>query len=92
MKKCLKILVVGRVQDPTFKIHVQKKAGQLGLEGILQNGGDQNVIIFVRGGNGDLDVFVDDLYKDISKHRIQNIISEPFTQDKEFRGVFRIIE
>jgi len=92
MKKCLKILVVGKVQDPTFKVHVQKNAGQLGLEGILQNGEDQNVVIFVRGGNSDLDVFVDDLYKDAPKHKIQNIISEPFTQEKEFRGVFRIIE
>lgn len=92
MKKCLKIHVVGRVQDHVFKTLVQKQAQELGLEGTLQNAEDQNVIVYVRGGMSELDLFIDNLYKDIIKNKIHDILTEPFTQERDFRGVFRIIE
>src|SRR3989304_7772360 len=62
MRKCLKIRVLGNVQTAAYRMHVQKSAADLGIEGTLQNAPDGNVIVYACAPADVLDVFIDALY------------------------------
>lgn len=91
MRKCLKIRLFGIVQIPTYKSNVQKHAQTLNIEGSLQNAEDGSIVIYACGTTESLDKFIDLLYKGTSDSEIKDLIAEPFVNEKDFRGVFRII-
>jgi len=91
MKKCLKIHVIGSGQSSTYKTAAQKKAQTLGIEGTLQNSNDNDIIILARGEADNLDKFIDFLYHAVPKNNIEDVEAEPYTQEKDFRSVFRVI-
>lgn len=91
MKRSIKIRIHGNVQDNAYRTFTQKQAQKLGIEGTIQNSEDGGVIIYATGSADKLDTLIDYLYKGTSKSRVDNLAVEPLINEKDFRGVFRII-
>jgi len=91
MRKCLKIQVSGKVQQNAYRSLIQKHAQSLGIEGIAQNIEDDNVVIYACGPSTLLDQFIDMLYKGTTGSKVNNVMAEPYVNEKNFRGVFRVI-
>ena len=91
MRQCLKIIVMGKVQDVGFRHYVQKEAEKLNVEGTVHNADNGSVHILACGNSEKLDDLIDIIYKGTSKAKVENVSTEPLTQVKDFRGVFRII-
>lgn len=72
---------------------VQKKAQQLELEGIAQLIKTEDVVrIFVYGVKDHVDNFVDYLYKGPGDVALDAMEVEPSIKNKDYHGVFRIVE
>ena len=91
MKKCLKIRVNGKVQGVAYRAYTQKNANSLGIEGTVQNSDDGSVVIYACGHAENLEKFIDLLYKGTTASKIEDVAAEPFVNEKDLRGVFRII-
>jgi len=91
MKRCLKIKVTGKVQGVFYREFAQKSAQKLQIEGTAQNMEDSSVLIQVCGTSEKLDDFIDELYKGSKQSKVDDVETEPLIQEKDFRGVFRII-
>jgi acylphosphatase len=91
LKKCLKIRVCGKVQGVAYRAHAQKHAQILGIEGSVQNAEDGSVVIYACGPAANLEKFLDYLYQGTTKSQIEDLLAEPFMNEKDFRGAFRII-
>lgn len=91
MRQCLKIIVTGKVQDVGFRHYVQKEAEKLNVEGTVHNVDDGSVHILVCGSSEKLDDLIDVIYNGTRKSKVENVLTEPLTQIKDFRGVFRVI-
>ncbi len=91
MRKCLKITITGKVQGVAYRATTQKHAHSLNIEGTVQNKEDGTVVIYACGPLENLDKFIDLLYKGTSDSKIDNLSAEPFVNEKDYRGVFRII-
>jgi len=91
MKQCVKIIVTGQVQSLAYKEAIQKQAQKLHIEGTLQDYEEADILIFACGQSGSLDELIDEIYKGTSDVKIRDVIIEPFINEKNYRGVFRII-
>lgn len=91
MKQCLKIKIIGKVQDSDYLSFAQKHARVLGIEGTIQGSDEGSVVIHACGLSEKLDLFIDHLYKGTSSSTIEDLVVEPFINEKDFRSVFRII-
>lgn len=92
MKQCLKITVTGKVQGVGYREFVKKSATQLEVEGVIQNLNEGHVTLNVCGTADTLDKFIGILYQGSSKSKVENVAVEPLVNEKDFRGVFRIID
>jgi acylphosphatase len=94
MSRCLHITFW--IDAPQKFLHngIQKFARTLGLEGTVQvaNGGGKLIKLLVCGERDSMDDFLDFLHKEVAKDAIKNMEIEPFIKERDFRGVFRIIE
>ncbi len=91
MAQCLRIRFIPDVSQKILYNSIQKKAKELKLEGIVQS--DQDTILIVICGSKEIiDDFVDLLHKEILKKSSAYVEIEPFIKDRDYRGVFRIIE
>ena len=91
MKKCLKIRICGKVQGVAMRAYTKKSADSLKIEGSVQNADDGSVVIYACGLAANLEKLLDILYKGTSESKIEDLSAEPFVNEKDFRGVFRII-
>lgn len=92
MKKCLKILLLGEVPAKLLS-SIQKEAKQLGLEGVAQVEKEGGIKIVVCGEKDEPDEILDVIHKELAKLKLDITLEvEPFLRDKDYRGVFRIIE
>ena len=91
MRKCLRIKVTGNVQGVAYRSFVQKQAQVLGVEGTVQNAEDGCVVVYACGKSDQLDKLIDLLYKGSTSSSVTDVHIEPLLQDRDFRGVFRII-
>lgn len=93
MYKCLKITFSGSIPEGFLHNFIQQEAKKLNLEGMVQFFPSENRIkIIVCGGKDSVDDFVDALHRGTVKLATQNIQIEPFLKDRDYRGVFRVIE
>jgi acylphosphatase len=94
MYKCLRItLEPSEVPAQFLKKIIQKRAQELELEGTAQLMKPNAVIrIFVTGIKEQVDLFVDFLHKKPGNVEMNTIEVEPFFKEKDYRGVFRIVE
>lgn len=91
MAQCLRINFTCDVPKDFLHTTVQKGAKKLGLEGMAQMD-NSAVLIVVCGNKEGIDQFVDLLHKEIIKKSAENIEIEPFIKERDYRGVFRVIE
>jgi acylphosphatase len=93
MNKCIKLIfnLIGSAQLAyTF---IQKEARKIGLEGMVTIESDDGRGTIIACGNKDMvDDFIDALHKGAKGCQLEDIEIEPFLKDKDYRGVFRIIE
>lgn len=73
---------------------IQKKARELCIEGTLcvGNGQENHVKVVLCGSPDSIENFLDLLHAEVAKNTITELEIEPFIKEKDFRGVFRIIE
>jgi acylphosphatase len=87
MNKCLKITIT--VEDISFLHEVIKPhARKMDLEGMVQPIGPVKAVIIACGKKEKVDSFVELLQKEA----VKDMEIEPFIKDKDYRGVFRVIE
>lgn len=71
---------------------VQDHARKLELEGTAQSQQPDIVKIIVVGTTEAIDSLLDVLHKESGKYAITHIEIEPFLKDRDYRGIFRVIE
>ncbi len=88
MNKCLKITVTLDQVEGFLHSVIKRHARSCGLEGVVQSMGENQIRIIACGKKKNVDDFVDLLQKET----VQDVAIEPFIKDKDYRGVFRVIE
>lgn len=92
MKKCLKIIFSAPISED-FLQSILKTARFLEVEGTAQVMPPENTVrIIACGLKENVDNLLDMIHKEIAKLHINSIQVEPFIKEKDYRGVFRIIE
>lgn len=94
MYKCLRISFESESEGYTnLASSIQKNAKKFNLEGVVQVvGAERKISIIACGSKEDLDAFLDLVYKGFEEGPLKEVEVEPFLKDKDYRGVFRIIE
>ena len=92
MYQCLKITFFVGVANGFLSKYVRNNAMKLGLEGFAHLISDDKVKIIVCGKKNRIDEFVDALYNGTSKFKLDNIEMESHLKDKDYRGIFRVVE
>ncbi|HTM05631.1 MAG TPA: acylphosphatase [Patescibacteria group bacterium] len=92
MKKCVKITLQGKFPEGFLFTFVKQQAQSLGLEGTAQMVTEDNIRIILCGDPTTIDRFMDFLHKHTEPADINSIELEPFLKEKDYRGVFRVIE
>jgi acylphosphatase len=92
MNKCLRITLQIEVTNGLLENFIQKNAKKFKVEGSAQVINKQVIKIVVCGTTEQMDEFVDSLYQGYKEVKPAVIEVEPFLKDKDYRGVFRIIE
>jgi acylphosphatase len=92
MKKCLRISFSAQIPDNFLTAIILPHARTLEIEGTAQISPDQTVKIIACGEKDIVDSFVDIIHKETSKLQIDQVEIIPFIKDREYRGVFRILE
>ncbi|MEX0939819.1 MAG: acylphosphatase [Candidatus Babeliales bacterium] len=94
MSQCLHITFSLEESKKFLQNIVQKKARLLGIEGTAQivNGNGSSVRVLACGPKDVMEDFIEALHKEVAKETIKDIEIEPFLKEKDFRGVFRVIE
>lgn len=92
MKKCLKITF--ELNRPDWFLHdfVQKNARMLNLEGTVHATEPNSVVIVACGSKENIDAFLDIIHEGIQSHIPENVLVEPFLKERDYRGIFRILE
>ena len=93
MKKCVKITFTGDLPKLFLQDKVQKNAKKIGIEGTASVAKSSKAVKIIAYGEKEaIEKFLDVLHKECSKAGIGELDVEPFLKDKDYRGVFRIIE
>lgn len=82
----------GSFPDGFIRDFILQQARNLELEGIAQALPDGSVRILVCGLKDPVDHFLDALHKGAGKVVPEMVEVEPFVKDRDFRGVFRVLE
>jgi acylphosphatase len=91
MKRSVRIHVIGKVQGVLYRKFTKRYAEKFNLEGTVRNLDDGSIEILASGASDKLDDFIDILYKGSTKSEVENVIVEPLGEQRDFRGVFRVI-
>ncbi len=92
MNKCLRIVFTADFPEGFLRSFIQKEAQKFNIEGIVQVASEKEIRIVACGTKDEVDEFLDSLHKGSSKCIPEDIQIEPFLKDKDYRGVFRVIE
>lgn len=91
MKKCVRIICTVRPKKRFLDL-VSQEARMLQLEGVAHVQPPNTLKIVILGSKDEIDDFIDFLHKESLEHDIESIEVEPFIKDRDYRGIFRIIE
>ena len=91
MKRCLRIIVSGKVQADSYREFVKNNARQLEVEGTVQYLEDGSILIHACGTSESLDCLIDALYAGGQKSSVEEVMAESMGKARDFRGVFRVI-
>ena len=92
MKQCLRITFkLSSKSMPLYVKSIKQHAHKLDIEGTAHVL-DDTIKIFACGRKDYMDKFIDVVYKGTKDARPDDVEIEPFAKEKEYRGVFRVIE
>jgi acylphosphatase len=91
MNKCVRIRITGIVRDVAMIDSIIQSARALSIEGSVHFVEAEGVRIFACGSRDGIESFVDSIHRMISDPSA-DIFVEPFLKDRDYRGVFRVIE
>ena len=92
MNKCLLVTVSLRKYSEDLVIYIQKSAKANRIEGTIRALDKGTLEIIACSDDDNLDKFIDDIYKGYKSAKPISVEIEPFLKDRDYRGVFRIIE
>lgn len=92
MNQCLRIVFSAKNKLEPLYDFVKKYAQKYELEGIVQTVEDNNIRIIVCGQKEHIEDFLDALHKTAAEKKMEKLEIEPFLKDRDYRGVFRVIE
>lgn len=92
MKQCMRITCMTGTAQDEVRGFIQKYAAQFDLEGLIQPLSGESVRVVVCGSHNAIENFMDILHHGIVEHMLQHFEIEPFLKDRDYRGVFRVIE
>jgi len=92
MNKCLRIVIFGNFSTDFLSSFVLKSARKYELEGTGRLIDEDQALVVVCGEKDNVDEFLDVIHKGSAKWALSDLEVEPFLRDKDYRGVFRIIE
>lgn len=92
MNKCLKIVLTVDVKEGFLQSFIQHHARQFELEGTAQLIAQDKLRVVVCGEKEQVDNFIDIIHRESTTSGITDIEIEPHIKDKDYRGVFRVIE
>ncbi len=92
MNKCLKITLTLDHKDGFLQNVIQQNARKFELEGVVQALSSDKIKIIVCGEKEQVDFFVDTIHKESVSTPIKEIEIVPYSRDRDYRGVFRVIE
>ncbi len=92
MNRCMRIMC--KVEDGKIGIHdfIQQYAQKFSLEGLTQPVSATQVRVIVCGQYEAIENFIDALHHGVVEKMIESIQMEPVFKDRDYRGVFRVIE
>ena len=93
MSQCLRItFIVPDGKESKVRSLICQEARKLILEGMIQTSESPSLKLIACGTREKIDQFLDALYKAIAHEKCDDLEIEPFFKDRDYRGVFRIIE
>ncbi|HLJ31381.1 MAG TPA: acylphosphatase [Candidatus Babeliales bacterium] len=92
MKKCLKITLRAKTAGGGLRDAVQAAARKLDLEGTVQLTDPNELIIIACGLKEKIDDFLDAVHEGFGTYVPEDVHVEPFLKEKDYRGIFRILE
>ena len=92
MNKCLRIVFTADVSSDFLRSFIQKHARKMSIEGTAQVVALQKIRIIACGTKDNVEAFLDIIHQGSASCTPENIEVEPFVKDKDYRGVFRVIE
>jgi len=92
MNQCLRITcIVGRAREFLYNI-VAQQAEKLDLEGVILPYNDTSVRVVACGSKEKIEAFLDALHQTAAEKRVDSFEIEPFLKDRDYRGIFRVVE
>jgi acylphosphatase len=92
MKKCLKITFTSKALDRGLRDSIQATARKLGVEGTVQFVDPHEMVIIACGSKDNIDGFLDTIHQGFGSSVPEDVLVEPFLKEKDYRGIFRILE
>lgn len=92
MSQCLRITcIVGRARELLYSI-VSQQAEELEIEGMIVPYDDASVRVVACGSKEKIEAFLDALHKGAADDKLKSFEVEPFLKDRDYRGIFRVVE
>ena len=92
MNKCLRIVFTADASNDFLRSFIQKHARKMRIEGTAQVVALKKIRIIAYGTKDDVDTFLNVIHNGSASCIPEDIEAEPFVKDKDYRGVFRVIE
>lgn len=92
MKKCLKITFISKKSEKLLYDFIQKHARKLEIEGTVQFVEPNEIAIIACGTKENIDTFLDIIHQGFGSYIPEDVHVEPFLKDKDYRGMFRVLE
>jgi hypothetical protein len=92
MKKCLKIVLSGSFSHDFLRETLVLFVRKFDVEGSAKMTDPHQIVVLVCGNKDIIDQFLDKLHLAHHTWNLDSIVIEPFLKDKDYRGIFRIIE
>lgn len=92
MGQCLKISFYANQPKDFLESIIQKTARTLGIEGTVQTIDSESVSIVACSSKETLEQFLDVIHREATAGALRDIAIEPFLKNKDYRGVFRVID
>lgn len=92
MFKSLKIIISGKVAFLEYANFLANKAIILEIQGSVQRFDQNKLLVYATGDADKVESFIDALYVYDKSSEIDDVDIKPLDENKDFRGVFRIIQ